>query len=288
MGEEEMASTGKLVDLLLFYTLERLLFNRMVLSLSKNSKQVKEAIALLLMLEELGYHDLIRTINSYDNKTVDVLFDEALLCVECIKSNTSATPITVEDTPVFSGLLEEPMNLRFFHYNTQFMYKRYSHIMHSVCDKIFGEDKAIEVDESGTRAVIVKSPDWSNFPAAGSVVRKKDKDVTKKLKLNHDALEFHPKATPEDARTMFLTFSKGYPLSHEEIFQFFTSKWGRVVQEVLIEHTHEGVEPLFGRVVLTSSSVIPIILNGQAKAKFFVNHKHLWARTYTTHRSVKC
>lgn len=227
-----MATIGNLVDLLLFYRAERELFNRMVCVMGKSSQQVKKSIALWLMLEEIGYHDLIRIIYSHDNKTIEAVFNEALKCLECIKPNAAEPTLLDDATPaVFQGLLDDPMSSRFFYYNREFMYKRYIHIMETVCSKIFGEAAAIEVDESGMRPVVgpagqlfgqgrssssgvaVASEINSTEPAGGS-----EAAIESNL-LNPDASEFYP----EDARTMFLTFSKGYPLTRQEIIHFFTS-----------------------------------------------------------------
>ena len=147
-----MPGIGTLVDLLLFYTLERVLFNRMVGSMGKNSQEVKRAMALWLMLEEIGYHELIRMIHSYDDNTIEAFFNEALQCLEFIQPN-AASPTESDDTPVFLGLFDEPMNFRFFYYNREFMYKRYVRIMETFCDKIIGENAATEVDESGMKPV---------------------------------------------------------------------------------------------------------------------------------------
>ncbi|GAV77994.1 hypothetical protein CFOL_v3_21462 [Cephalotus follicularis] len=262
----------------------------MVVLMGKNSQQVKKAMTLWLLLEEIGYHDLIRMINSYDTKTVDALFNAALKCLECMQPN--ALPNELEDnTPVLLGLFEEPLHLRFFYYNREFMYKRYLHIKKTVSDKIFGQDAAIEVDESGTRPVVVgrrregSSGDGTVMVTQGAYTEHSEvlwygREAPKESMLNPDAMEYCPGPTPEDARTMFLTFSKGYPLSSKEIVNFFVSKWGEVVQDVVIEHTREGEEPRFGRIVFTSSTVIQLVLNGEAKAKFLVNGKHLWARVY--------
>lgn len=111
-----MAKVGSLVDIFLFYTIERLLFNRMVCSMGKNPQMVKKASALWLMLEKIGYHDLIRMIHSFDNNTIEALFDEGLQCLECIQPN-AIEPSESEDTQVFVGLRNEPMNRRFFYYN---------------------------------------------------------------------------------------------------------------------------------------------------------------------------
>lgn len=57
-------------------------------------------------------------------------------------------------------------------------------------------------------------------------------------------------------------------------------KFGEVVEDVKIEHPREGQDPQFGRIVFRTSTVINSVLNGQSKAKFVVNRKHLWARPY--------
>ncbi|CAK7356338.1 unnamed protein product [Dovyalis caffra] len=292
-----MAGIGCLVDLLLFYTLERVLFNRMVCSMGKNSQQVKKVIALWLMLEEIGYHDLIRTINSYGNTTIEALFYEALQCLVCIQPN-SVQPFEPDETPLLIGLFDEPMNLRFFYYNRGFMYKRYMHIMETVCEKIFGETKALEVDESSLKPAISPFGEGSSTGHEGTAIYAAGTssgasgqaigETSRQSSLNPDATEFFPGQTPEDSRTMFLTFSMGHPLSRHEIIDFFTTNWGDVIQDVFIERILPGKDPQFGRIVFTSSLVIPRILNAQTKAKFMVNRKHLWARIYVPrHRGLQ-
>ncbi|OMO59614.1 hypothetical protein CCACVL1_24720 [Corchorus capsularis] len=250
----------------------------MVRSMGKNPQLVKRAMALWLMLEEINYHELIRMIHSKDDNTIDIFFNQALECLEFIQPNATPPTSQQDETQVFLGLIDEPMNFRFFYYHREFMYKRHVHILETVCDKIFGENGAIEVDESGLKPVARPLEDGSSTSSHSS----SDHQALPKLSnLNPGADEFHPGQTPEDTRTMFLTFSKGYPLSREEIVHFFTSNWGEVVQDVVIDSSHHpGQDPQFGRIVFTSSLVIPRVLNGQSKAKFMVNRKHLWARIY--------
>ncbi|KAG9452949.1 hypothetical protein H6P81_005853 [Aristolochia fimbriata] len=78
----------------------------------------------------------------------------------------------------------------------------------------------------------------------------------------------------EDHRSMFLTFSRGYPLRREEVLRFFTSRWGNCVQTLSIERTQNDSQPMYGRVVFSNASVIPLILNGNTTAKFVVNEIH--------------
>jgi hypothetical protein len=47
------------------------------------------------------------------------------------------------------------------------------------------------------------------------------------------------------------------------------------MQEVSAEE-----QPLYARLVVTSAAVIHSVLQGQSKAKFTINGKHVWARKY--------
>ncbi|KAF2299090.1 hypothetical protein GH714_030539 [Hevea brasiliensis] len=212
----------------------------MVCSMGKNAIQVKKVIALWLVLEEIGYHDLIRAINSFDNTTIEALYLEALQCLECIQPNSIQPTGLSDQAQVFLGLIDEPMNRRFLYCKHDFIYKRYEHVMETVCDKIFGETNAVEVDESGFRPV---AKTYGQGLAGSS--SSEPNEATSQSNLNPDAIDFNPAETPEEFRTIFLTFSMGYPLSRDEIIRFFTKKWGEVVKDVYIERTEAGQDPQY-------------------------------------------
>lgn len=224
-----MEGVGNLVHLLSFYTQERLLFNRMVgPTMGQNPKLVKMAVGFWLLLEEIGYHDLTRRIYSFDDSTIEAIFNETLACLHCIQPGATE-PSRHNDVllPVLTLILDEPISRRFFYYNSEFMFRRFTHVKETVCDRIFGENSAIEVDivDEGS----VTSSDRVIWPVAGSsrvtATRRFDKVLQMPIPsiLNPNASEFIPRQNNQDARTMFLTFSKGYPLSREEIINFFTS-----------------------------------------------------------------
>ncbi|XP_024200601.1 uncharacterized protein LOC112203936 [Rosa chinensis] len=77
-----------------------------------------------------------------------------------------------------------------------------------------------------------------------------------------------------DDRTIFLTFSKGIPfLKRKKYGEFFDAIH---MQEVQVADQ----QPLYARLVVRSASFIPVVLEGQSKAKFSINGKHVWARKY--------
>ncbi|MCL7040232.1 hypothetical protein MKW94_008031 [Papaver nudicaule] len=102
--------------------------------------------------------------------------------------------------------------------------------------------------------------------------------------LNPYAIPFeveNVEQTPRDRRSMFITFSNGFPLTERQIITFFTQNWGPVVEEVEIEQADNKKEnPQYGKVVFRDPAVIPLILNGERRVKFVVHGRHLWARIY--------
>ncbi|KAK0592452.1 hypothetical protein LWI29_019384 [Acer saccharum] len=90
-----------------------------------------------------------------------------------------------------------------------------------------------------------------------------------------------PEIIPQDQRTIFLTFSKGYPISETEIRDFISSKHGDCIEAIIMQERAAGEQPLYARLVLDlSCSSIEAILGGMSKAKFSINGKHVWARKY--------
>ncbi|KAF5729533.1 hypothetical protein HS088_TW21G01700 [Tripterygium wilfordii] len=87
-------------------------------------------------------------------------------------------------------------------------------------------------------------------------------------------------AVQPDDRTIFLTFSKGYPISENEVKEFFTGMIGDCLESIYMQEVPAGEQPLYARLVVPSESVIEAVLDGRSKAKFSINGKHVWARKY--------
>ncbi|KAM3386533.1 hypothetical protein ACQJBY_009857 [Aegilops geniculata] len=89
-------------------------------------------------------------------------------------------------------------------------------------------------------------------------------------------------ADDEGGRSLFITFSKGFPLTREEISAYFTERWGEgCVESVMIERAPPlGEPPRYGRVAFRWASVAEAVLGGQRLVKLLVNGRQLWARKY--------
>ncbi|KAK9273946.1 hypothetical protein L1049_018758 [Liquidambar formosana] len=76
-------------------------------------------------------------------------------------------------------------------------------------------------------------------------------------KLNPFANEWNPisEQLPEEDRCLYVTFSKGFPLTEAQISHFFAQKFGPCVERVYVHRPSESWKnpPLFGKVVFNKS-----------------------------------
>ncbi|CAN6704886.1 unnamed protein product [Malus baccata var. baccata] len=105
-------------------------------------------------------------------------------------------------------------------------------------------------------------------------------DMLNNLSLNGGGYRGEAEEVSADERTIFLTFSKGYPISENEVKEYFSRKFGDFIESVFMQEVTGDDQPLYARLVVRSASSIPVVLNGKSKAKFSINGKHVWARKY--------
>nr|XP_034916492.1 uncharacterized protein LOC118050288 isoform X2 [Populus alba] len=86
---------------------------------------------------------------------------------------------------------------------------------------------------------------------------------------------------PENDRTMFLTFSRGFPVTNEEVTELFTSICGDCVVNVQMqENSQSNEQPLYAKMIMRTVTAVDQVLCGKRVAKFRINGKHIWARKY--------
>eukprot|EP00257_Ricinus_communis_P011310 XP_002532259.2 uncharacterized protein LOC8289751 [Ricinus communis] len=78
-------------------------------------------------------------------------------------------------------------------------------------------------------------------------------------------------------RTLFITFSKGHPISKEELRDLIERTFGTCVEAV---HMRVDPEPLFARVVVNSVSVMAEILGDKDIVKLSTNGKDVRVRRF--------
>ncbi|THU55225.1 hypothetical protein C4D60_Mb11t04330 [Musa balbisiana] len=292
--------------MLLFHTQERDFYCRLVRQLDQNPERMKQVIALWLWFESIDHYEFIRRVSSYNGDDVILGFvGEAEACLDRLMGQHEQT--RGDELPLTSSLMAEKMDLRFFESHRDEAIKGVRHMFDNVCQIIFDDglvERAAEAANhpddhrlrpSGLHDISPPTREGSSqgeggASSAGVAVSLPAQARTVLppggSRLNPMARPWSPEInrSPEDLRSMFITFSRGHPISRQDIVEFFNEHYGPCLETVMMERTSPGQLPMYGRLVFRNASTIARVLNGQRRAKFIINGRHLWARMYTPRR----
>ncbi|XP_010247829.1 PREDICTED: uncharacterized protein LOC104590783 [Nelumbo nucifera] len=254
-----------------FHTIDRKLYFRLVINFWRDITQSMKVIALWMWLEDVGYPNIIHQMLSLPDTIVNALADEAVNCLNCIELG-EIPPHANTNIPLTLKLLKQEISLNFFLNNRISASNGIRKMLNDVCIKAF-DDIAYMALTNATKPMASSAEGSSNTSCMQS-------------DLNPSAQPWKPTdEIPPDNRTLFLTFSKGYPLSEEEVRDFFNTNYGDCIEAIYMQDVPSDVQPLFARLVFYSPSTIAFILGGKDKAKFIINRKHAWARLFVPRRN---
>ncbi|KAG0454001.1 hypothetical protein HPP92_025305 [Vanilla planifolia] len=247
MGSLPSAATT-VRDILCFHKLDRSIYDKL-LSLGMQPVTARNVTALWMWLELIGI-DVIANVRDNRDPTVVASFAaEAELILDYIRQDAPAVnDAAVATIPLTAGLVDEPLTLRFFHAHRDVTVRGITNILDGVGVVIFDDrlNALMAAQEVAARA----AEEGGYRPPAVPV----ELCAVYRPRLVHAS---------EDRRSMFVTFSKGYPLRREDIMEYFTQKWGDCVERVMMEKTVVGMLPMYGRIVFKSESFIGLVLNGE-------------------------
>lgn len=220
-----MASLTTMEKLILFHKLESDLFHRLVHDLEQDPVPMRWVIAFWLWLESDGHHDFIRRVSALPGPVVLRFVDEAIACLRCLARQGAAgagtgtgdgrercLPCTnalltkrIDDVGYFEGHREVLDGVTY----------QYRSVCLAVCDVSSKSTTCVPTNTSGVLAAppMVGSPVLT-APTVGS------------FPLNPLASPWIPlqqSPPPDDYRSLFITFSRGYPINREDIMEFFNS-----------------------------------------------------------------
>nr|GMD48752.1 uncharacterized protein LOC109169472 [Ipomoea batatas] len=250
-------------DLHLFHTIDRRVFSRLLINLARCPAESLLVMALWLWLEDLHSQSIIDKMVDFSDSVVDALANEAVLCLKWLESRSSAGAGAGEDDmPLTSVVTGRPMTSHRFYPNKFAAISGIKAFLNKVTP-----DSPIPIPGFphpifGAITVIPRSPDFA-IPNGGFWGWSTATEA------------------PVDDRTMFLTFSRGYPVSEEEVKELFNSYYGDCVETVkMVPPMNASEQSLYARLVVRSVSTIDQVLSRGPIAKFRVNGKHVWARKY--------
>ncbi|XP_026425011.1 uncharacterized protein LOC113321333 [Papaver somniferum] len=86
---------------------------------------------------------------------------------------------------------------------------------------------------------------------------------------------------PPDERTMFITFSRGFPISEGQLREFFVRTYGDCIESIYMQEIKPPQrQSMFAKIVFYASETIDHILAGETKVRFFINGRHIQARRF--------
>ncbi|KAA8521558.1 hypothetical protein F0562_012231 [Nyssa sinensis] len=266
-----------LEDLHVFHAIDREIFSRLVVNLMRDPAQSMLVMALWLWLEETNLTNIIVKMLRLSDPEVNAIANEAVSGLRSLESRTSPMPVD-GGMPLTCRAMGINISLQMLYQNKFSMISGIKTFLNNVCALIFTDIlqqvfMAEPVELFNQPLVIPGFP----HPTFGSItVIPQGHDYHLPLgELWGWSLNLE---VPVDDRTMFLTFSRGYPVTEDEVKELFVGYFGDCVEYIQMEESTSTGQTLFARMVVRSVSTIDRILNGGYIAKFRINGKHVWAR----------
>ncbi|OWM86703.1 uncharacterized protein LOC116189197 [Punica granatum] len=270
-------------ELYAFHHVDRQVFTKMVKDLLRDPGESLLVIALWLWLERKGYPKIIVKLASLPDFLVYSAAQEAALCLKCLE-NTPPFPISRDGgfLPLTSRVMERNLALQFFQDNKFSAICGIRSMLTNVCSRIFTDILEHHLGNP-TQAALNQPLLIPGFPHPlyGDLVivlRPPDHNLPARDPWAWDPMN----DVDECDRTVFLTFSRGFPVSKEEVRELFSEVLGLdCVSDVVMQETPKTSEQcLYAKLVLNSVESVDRVLTGRKVAKFQINGKHIWARKY--------
>ncbi|CAA0836835.1 Unknown protein [Striga hermonthica] len=301
------AFVGKvtLEEFKIFHGLDRELYTILIRDLSRNPSESLQVMGFWHWLERGGFRNLVSRILSLDTHLINRACDEAVICLQVIMATHHLPPTPPPDNspiPLTCCLLKiEAPFLQFLSENRLVVFHGVQNLVSDICIPALSDimelarQGSITPVPSPTRAGLIPL----NTPSPGprtvlgpigppSPVRALTlEDLAARglsgLKVA-DGDSGGPPAgeagLPKFSRTMFVTFSKGYPVTEAEVRDFFVRLFGNCIESLYMQEVEPEEQALYARIVFMHPSYIHFILNGEPKAKFSINGKHVWMRQF--------
>ncbi|XP_048227621.1 uncharacterized protein LOC125369434, partial [Ricinus communis] len=269
-----MASSSlySMVDFKLFYSIDRKLYTLLVMNLWRDPRESMQILALWLWLERMGYGSVVRKVLSLPKILIKDLADEMIICLSCITNDHFACENS--DIPLLKSLMEKEISLKYFHNNRVGATIGVTRIINEVCIRACHDimqlaiERITEQDLLDTKKIIISSRTQPKLDE----IEFQDHAI---LPCTQEINGVHPQD-----RTVFISFSKGYPVHEWEMREFLASYFGDYIESVYMQNVGLHKQASFARIVFHSAKLVQKILGGMDKEKFTINGKHVWARIF--------
>ncbi|CAI9100718.1 OLC1v1037878C1 [Oldenlandia corymbosa var. corymbosa] len=245
-----------------FHSMDRTIFSLLAIELWRDPYESVQILAFWLLLERLGFKRFILFLLSLHPPKIGEFADEAVTCLQCINDFRFVIPPDINVIPLTSSIFNNKISLQYFHENRATMARELQSIITEICAKALPDLIDDALRKHATFDALTDELASLGF-------------VDEKPRSNHRA------GTSTQERAVFITFSRGYPVSEAEVRSFFTSLFGECVEAFYMQSVNSPFDqPLYAQVIFSNPATVDLILNGAVKAKFAINGKHMWVRRF--------
>ncbi|XP_021809191.1 uncharacterized protein LOC110752774 [Prunus avium] len=294
------SSDRALQELKLFHTIDRNIYSRLLMGLGFDPILSKYIVALWHTLERqsIGQKFMVNTLFLHDPFFND-LANESFELLKRLYSDCVHPPFEDIDSqfPKLRLLVPVKVSLSSVFNNKEHTKQIMEEFVNKVCERAFSDIVPIY-----PYLAFIPQPIVSQQPLLhlmnGLIVQQGFQNSVN-LCVDPNVVEAQPSLPAQEAcderpdrhqpnadkneRTLFLTFSRGHPVSEEELRGFFTRKFGECIEAICMGAEERNSQPLFARVVVKSSSDITKILVGvddSGKVKFSIHGKDVIVRRF--------
>ncbi|XP_009337233.2 uncharacterized protein LOC103929732 [Pyrus x bretschneideri] len=279
-----------------FHNVDRSLYTILVLKLFRDPLESMQVLALWLWLERDGFKNVVKKMLSLPYILINELADEAVTCLGLINGTHFSLSSEQTDIPLMQSFLEKEISVQFFHENRDAAARGVTKAVNEVCLPAFDDimqktmERNFAQNSVDHRNVVLPSQRSSSSlasqqPSSSSLFPFSLSNNEQPYLQQQQPLQMRNEVAPPHDRTMFVTFSKGYPVQESEVRQFFTMTFGARIESLQMQEVQPHEQSLFAKIVFHSPATIEAILNGMRKAKFTINGKHIWVRRYEPRRT---
>lgn len=269
-----------LEEINMYHEMDRNLYSHLATYLRRDPLESMRVMALWLWLEKSGFNNFVKTISTLPNFLINEIADETMICINFLTNSNSFNSFPHQiDLPLTQSLLGDDMSLNFFSLNREKAILGIRKAWTETCLRALQDLMQLATERNAARALAETQLAMSSIVERGF----------SRLNLNNfdrfsPRFENPPEAVHPDDRTMFVTFSKGYPVPERDIREFFNMMFGDCIESLHMQDVRIGEQSLYARIVFYTPDVLGAVLNGEDKAKFTIKGRHMWMRKFVSKR----
>ncbi|XP_057763549.1 uncharacterized protein LOC130984001 [Arachis stenosperma] len=238
-----------------FHRIDREVYRTLTMDLKRDPSECMQVMGMWLWLERIGFRNVVYKIFSLPTPLVNDLAEETLTCLNAMLP--SSLERDMDSIPLLQSVLDKDISLQFLHQHHADAVQGVAKMVQEVCIRAFSDIKMMVMQQQH------RVENRNNGGSGGGEV------------------------VPAEARTMFVTFSKGYRVAERELRDFLTMAYGDCIEALYMQEVqHPNHQPLFARIVFRKPSTIDVVLRGATKVKFSINGKDVWARKFVPKNST--